>query len=608
MQFRLATVLLAATLSPALATGQVYQTVHNSTVDPVLSPASSKFLTLPGIFTDLVRSGGGQFVELPNGDARLTGRVFAQSNLYVAFLFDITLTGRITPADPGYPPAGAPNLGLYGSAYTPGGSVDPNTFVYYTGATGTLTGVRNMLGGKITLASVGPVQLGTGANNRNGMPGMFGEFAVTVDSNPPWWNLVPAGNAEFSLDFVTPYNEDTTHPQVYVQSLTNLTDGRALSLPGVGDDYVFVPAADFQEQNNGQATLNGTLARVADLDDTWDISLALSGRVDPGEASYPPVGSPVQQMLPNAYVAGGGPLDPDSWHYYTTVTGTLTGTGLNAGGLINLTQTSATQVGGGANNTNTYFGTYGSFAASIASQPTGRTITITGDAEVFALTASFPVLPFPTLTTPSVTPTHPTVTDQGLILEGDNLAWVKLATVAGTIFNAGDATDFLGGWLRIIDNTHIEVHPVPGLVPGPYNVRVYNPAVQSNQIGVDLVAPTTPVFYSEPTVGEGDVIHGRMHHGNVVGPAAALVVLSQSLAPSSVPGIANLDIGANWTDYLLDPTIYFHDGASGVAEMNYGPISAALLGQSYYFQGLVVDIGTGTPPFSETNYWQVTFQ
>lgn len=608
MQFRLATVLLAAALSPTPATGQVYQSVHNATIDPALSSASAKFLTLPGIFTDLVRAGGGQFVELPNGDARLTGRVFSQSNLYVAFLFDFTLTGRVVPSDPSYPPAGAPNLGLLPAAYTPTGNVDPGTFTYYTSATGKLTGVRNMLGAEITLANTGPVQLGTGANNRNDVPGMFGEFAVTVVSNPQWWNLVSTGDAELAMDFVAPYSEDTSHPQVYVQSLTALTEGRALDLPGVADDYVFVPAADFQEENNGQATLNGTLARVMDLDDSWDISLTLSGRVDPGEANYPPTGSPVLQMLPNAYDAGGGPIDPGHWHYYTTATGTLTGTGDNAGGLINLTQTSATQVGGGANNTNTYFGTYGSFATSIVSQPTSHTIAITGDAELFTLTATFPVLPFPTLTIPATPPQHPTVTDQGLILQGDNLAWVRLATVGGDIFNEGDPTDFLDGWLKIVDNNTIELHPRAGYVPGPYNLRLYNPAVQSNQLTLDLVAPATPAFYSEPTVGEGGTMHARMHHGTVIGPAAALVVLSQTLGASVVPGIASLDIGNNWTDYILDPTIYFHDGASGVADINYGPISAALLGQTYYFQGLVVDIGQGAPPFAETNYWQVDFQ
>lgn len=608
MQLRLATIALAAVLSPTLINAQVYQSANDAPIDPALSPATTTFLALPGIFTDFVRAGGGQFVELPDGTARLTGRVFSQSNLYAAFLFDVTLTGRIAPADPGYPPVGAPNLGLFASAYTPTGTVDTSTFTYYTGATGTLTGVRNLFGAVVTLNAVGPVQLGTGANNRNGSLGMFGEFGVTVVSHPQFSTLTSTGNAEFSMDLVAPYNEFATHPQVYTPSLTNLVDGRAMNLPGVGDDYVFVPTANFKELGDGTATLTGTLSRIADLTDKWDLAVTMSGRVDPGEVSYPPAGSPVQQLLPTAYVAGGGTLDPDHWHYYTTVTGTLTGQDLNDGGLINLTQTAATQVGGGANNTNTYFGTYSSFSTSIVTQPTSHTVAITGDAEILTLTAVFPVLPFPNLTVPPGPPTHPTVTDQGLVLEGNNLAWIELVGIDFNLLGQGDPTDFVNGWFKILDNTHIEVHPRPGMVPGGHNALVYNPAIQSNSIGIDLHAPTTPAYYAEPTVGGNGTIHARMHHGPVVGPAAALVVISQSLLPSAFPGFASLDIGNNFTDYVLDPSVYFHELTNGVAEMNYGPVHPALVGSTYYFQGLVVDIGVGAPPFAETNFWQVDIQ
>lgn len=608
MQHRLAALALAAVLSPTDAQAQNYRAGQTTASDPALSTKTTPFLSLPGIFTDFVRAGGGQFVELPNGTARLTGRVFADSNLYAGFLFDFTFTGRVDPADASYPPAGTPNLGLLSSAYTPSGAIDSSIFSYYTAATGKLIGVRNLHQAVLSLTSVGAVQLGVGANNRNGVDGLFGEFSVTVISDPQFSTLVPTGNAELVLDFVSPYGEYTNHPQVYNQSLTNLVEGRAMNLPGVADDYVFVPTADFTELADGSASLTGTLARIDDLSDSWDLIVTMSGRVDPGEASWPPAGSPVLQMLATSYEAGGGTLDPDGWHYYTAATGTMTGTGLNAGGAINLTQTAATQVGGGANNTNTYFGSYSSFSTSIVTQPTARTLVITGDVEVCTLTAVFPVLPFPSLTTPVSTPEHPTVTDQGLILEGNNLAWIELVGINFDLMGQGDASNFLNGWFRIIDNTHVEIHPRPGIAPGSANALVYNAAIQSNSIPVDLVAPLTPALYAEPTVGSGGTIHFRMHHGTVVGPAVALVGISQSLAPSAYPGIASLDIGNNFTDILLDPSLYTHDGTTGVAAFNYGPMSAALLGSTYYFQGMVVDIGLAAPPFEASNYWQVDFQ
>ena len=608
MQVRLAAVALAVAISPTLATAQVYRAANDAPIDASLSPATSTFLSLPGIATDLVRSGGGQLVEFADGSARLTGRVFSNSNLYVAFLFDFTFTGRVDPTDPSYPPAGAPNLGLFATAYAPIGGIDSGSFSYYTNATGKLTGVRNLHQAIVTMTATSPVQLGFGANNRNGADGLFGSFAVTVVQNPQFGTLTATGDAELSLDYVAPYSEPTTHPQVYEQSLTNLVEGRAMNLPGVGDDYVFVPTAEFFEQPNGQATLTGSLARISDLSDSWDLVVTMSGRIDPGQANWPPAGSPVQQLLATAYVAGGGTLDPDHWHYYTTVTGTLLGTGVNAGGAIALTQSAATQVGGGANNTNTYFGSYSAFSTSIVNQPTARTLTITGNAEVFTLTAVFPVLPFPSLTVPAVTPQHATVTDQGLVLEGQNLAWIELVGVDFDLLARGDASNFLNGWFRLIDNTHVEVHPRPGMVPGLHNALVYNPAIQSNAVAVDLTAPTTPVLYAEPTVTTGGSIHGRMHHGTIIGPAVTLVALSQTLAPSVYPGLASLDIGNAFLDLLLDPSLYSHDAVTGVADFNYGPMSAALLGRTYYFQGVVIDLGQGAPPLLETNYWQVDFQ
>lgn len=606
MQLRLATFALCALASPALL-AQVYRTTDDAPVNGAMSPATDTFLNVPGLATDFVRAGGGQWVELPDGSARYTCRVFSQSNLYVAMLLELHLTGRIIPVDPGYPPANAPIQGLYPMQYAPNGFIDTNTFVYYTGATGTLTGVRNLAGAKISLTANAPVQIGSGANNHNANFGLFGRFTGSVLSNPNFNTITLTGDPTLSLEFVNEYAEDTTHPQVYDQSLTTLVEGRAMSMPGLADDYVFVPAADFQEFQSGQATLTGTLARVADLSDAWDVALTFDNRVDPGQVNHPPAGSPVLQLLSTAYVSGGGALDPASWHYYTTVSGTLTGTGLNAGGQIDLTQTVAAQVGGGANNTNTYMGLYGAFAPTIVNQPTNRVVSLTGDVEIFGLTAVFPVLPFPSLTVPAQPPQHPTVSDQGVILQGDNLAWVELAAVDFDLIGKGDESDFVDGWFRVIDNQHVEIHAAPGGAAGLRNLLVYNPAIQSNAVATDFVLPTTPVLYAEPKVGAQGTLHFRMHHGVVIGPALALIGISQSLVPSAFPGITSLDIGNGFADFVLDPTLYSHD-ANGMASFAYGPMSAALLGSTYYFQGMVVDVGQAAPPFDPSNYWRVDFQ
>jgi hypothetical protein len=595
-----------AVAAPLLAQLPSYQAVRQAASDPaVASLPGGVMLSIPGVLTDFVLAGGGQLVELPNGTARLTGRVFSDSSIYSALLVDLTFTGRLDAGNPGFPPAGAPITQLLPSAYIPVGSVDPNLFHYYTAASGTFTGVRNLDGAVFGVTSTGPIQLGAGANNRNGNPGLVAEFALTMLQQPAA-PLAPTGTATLTLDFAPVHAEDTTHPQPDPLR-TTLPAGRAMVLPGVGDDYVFVPAGDFTEFGDGHAELAGRLARLSQLDDAWTVSLLLQDRRTPGQPNHPPAGSPVLQLLPSAYVQNGGVLDPAHWHYYAVASGTLTGAGLNAGGSISLTPTHAFQVGGGSNQTNTYFGFHGAFAATITTQPTSRTLTLGGDVELFGLTAVFPVLPFPTLTTPATMPVLDTLTDQGLVLQGDNLAWLELMALNWDLAGGGDARRWHHGYFKVLDNQHVEYHPRPGMAPGIYNCFGFNPAIGTNTIQVQLVAPSSPKLFAEPAVASFYTTHVRLHSGPVVGTAISIVVLSRTFGPSLAPGIASLAIGAGFSDILLDPTIYLHDAATGIAAADYGPIDPALLGDTWWFQGLILDLGTNTLPLPATNPWSTVF-
>ena len=599
-------IVVSLLLTAAVSAQTSWRPVRQAQGDPAVATlAGGTMLSVPGVFTDFVIAGGGQFVQLPNGTARLTGRVFSDSSIYSAFLVDITFAGRLVNGYAGFPPAGAPDQQLLTSAYAPVGTVDTNAFTYYTSATGTLTGVRNLDGAILSLTAASFTQVGVGANNRNANDGLLAHFTVGVVQQPLFGTITPAGTADLTFDFRAPWLEDTTHPQPDALR-TTLVTGRAMVLPGVADDYVFVPAADWQEFGDGHAELTGTLARLAQLDDRWDVSLVLQNRITPGEANHPPAGSPVLQMLPTAYTANGGTLDPGHWHYYASVTGTLTGSGINAGGSITLVQNAATQVGGGANQTNTYFGFYGAMVPTLVAQPTGRTLALTGNVELFGLTAVFPVLPFPSLVVPPSTPTLPTLTDQGLLLQGDNLAWIELMACNWDLAGAGTATRWHSGYFKVIDNQHVEFHPRPGQAPGVYNVFGYNPAIPTNTIQVQLVAPTSPQFFAEPTVASFSTMHGMLHSGTS-NPAVSLVALSSTLAPSVAPGIASLAIGAGFTDLVIDPSVYAHDPVTGIANAFYGPIDPALAGLHFWFQGVTIDLVAGAFPLPATNAWRVDF-
>jgi len=530
-----------------------YSAARQPVTDPLLSVVpGGVMLSLPGLFTDFVISGGGQFVELSDGTARLTSRVFSTSSLYSAFLVDIEFSSKVSPGAPSYPPVGTPDLQMLPSAYVPTGTVDPATFHFYTAATGTLTGVRNYDGAVLGLQLSGAAaQLGVGANNRNGELGMIASFTVSVIQQP-LAPLPPLTTAQLTLNLPTDRTDDATHPQPDALR-TTLPFGRAMLLPGVSDDYAFVPAGDFVEYDDGHAELSGRLASLAALDDAWDVTMQFTNRIDPGQTGYPPAGSPVLQMLPSAYLAFGGTMDPSHWHYYQTATGTLTGVGINDGGSITLTNSGSVQYGGGANQTNTYYGYYGAFTTIIGSQPTSRTIAITGNAELFGLTAVFPVLPFPVLTASTPNYSLPTLTDQGVVVTGDHLAWVELVGIDFDLSGIGTESRWHLGYFRVIDNQHIEVHPRPGAAPGTYSLSAYNPAIRSNVIPLDLTAPTSHVLYARSAVPTFDTLHVLVHQGPIVGPAMSAIAVSSSLLPTVLPGIVSLGIGNQQTQLTIIP-------------------------------------------------------
>lgn len=585
------------------------QPSYNAVVEPI---ADTALATLPGGFlmgvdgvrNDFLIAGGGQFVQLPNGTARLTVRTFSQSSVYYAFHVDIVFSGRVAPGDANYPPVGAPDLQLQPTAYVPAGPIDPSAYVYYTAASGKLIGSREFDGLDLAVTSSGPIQVGLGANNVNGHLGLSGHFTVSVLHQMPN-PIVPTGTATLTLDLPTERPFYATHPLPDTVR-SPVVNGRAMVMPGVGSDYCFVPAGQFTEFSDGHALVTGTLARISNLVDAWDVTLTFTNRLDPGQANYPPASRPILQLYPSAYLGSGGNVDPSHWRYYQLATGTLTGKKLNDGGVVTLTNSGAVQLGSGANQANAYVGYHGIFTANIVSQPTARSIGITGPVELFSVEAVFAVLPFPELTVPAVPYTLSTLTDGGFVVEGDHLAWTEQIAIGWDIVGFQSPAFWSQGWFKVIDDQHIEVHPRPGAVPGTYPLAAINSIIGSNSVPLDLVAPTGPTMATESNVLPFWPQHLLVYSGPVVGPAFAVNTISASLIPSVAPGLLTLDIGNGFSDLVIDYTLRPFD-AAGIARADYWNDPSVFVGAQWHWQSIVLDFGNPTLLWGATNHWTTQY-
>lgn len=598
MAWSLGALLLHA--APAQQTS--YATAQQPVADPVLAVlAGGSMLALPGIGTDFILAGGGQLTQLPGGGARLTARIERDSAVNQVFLLDLVLTGRIDPGTP--PPTGSPVLLLQPGAYAPAGPVDPSTWRYYTAASGSLVGLRAFAGARLGLQLTGPaVQVGSGANHRNGTPGLAGEFTVQIQQQPAF-PLTSTGNATLHADLRQDRSFATTHV-VADSAVSTLAPARALALPGIADDYVFVPVAGWAERGNGTAQLDGTLLRIGQLTDRWQLSLTLSQRVDPGTAGHPPASRPPLGLLPGAY-APGGPIDPTAWHYYQQATGTLTGLDGNVGGVIALTASGAMQVGAGANQGTTHWGAHGLLQVQVTSQPVGRTLTPTGPASLHANLAVAAVLPAPVLNV-GPNPTLPTVTELGVQLTGDNLLWIEQVAIGFEILGSQDPASWYGGYYRIVDNTTLDVHPRQGMVPGPYPMSVLNRATRSNQLTLDLVAPTAPRLRTESTVRNFGTQHWVVHHGGMTGPVLTAIGFSPDLLPTVLPGVVQVGIGNQFQTLSVFPGSLPHDPASGVARLTVTPIRG-LVGLRMHFQAVLLDLSGVVLPLPASDIWSTDY-
>jgi hypothetical protein len=150
---------------------------------------------------------------------------------------------------------------------------------------------------------------------------------------------------------------------------------RAFFAQGVLTDLQWEAPGTYIEYSDGTARLNGIVRSQSTPGVRFIVDFDFASRVNPGDASYPPAGSPKLDLAPPAYVGNGGPVDPATWHYYLISGGTFTGLDLVAGSVLQWQRFGpAWQVGVGANGVNANPGASGWFTITTLTQPSNQAV------------------------------------------------------------------------------------------------------------------------------------------------------------------------------------------------------------------------------------------
>lgn len=590
--------LLATALAAQSPTLEVAGTAH---ADGMATEAGGFLLSIPGVADDFVPYADGQLVQRPDGTARLSVYVRRLAAIDREFAVHLELSGRLRPNDPGHPPVGSPVTTLLPAAYVPAGPADPTTWVYYTQVQGTLTGIRSYSGAIVQATAAMPIQVGLGANNKNVLRGLAGNLALQVVQPPLLLPFAPTGAAQLRATL----QPALVHCATHVDPDPTFGNGalrHGLAVPGVASDYVFLPVGTWTENADGTAGLQGLLRRQNDYSDQWQCDLVLGGRLDPGNPLHPPASGPILQLAAGAYSAQGGPIDPATWRYYTQAQGTLTGHGANQGGLLQLAAFGPVQVGLGAGQGNLHFGAMARFNASIAAQPTARTLAITGVLDLRTNLGTQCLLPPPQILAGHVQ-SLPNVTDQPAVYTGIDLGWCEQAAVGPNIIASTDPRRWFLGNLQVRDHQTVEVHLPQGLAVGSYPVRLLDRTSASPQMTLHVQAPTAPTLCTERTILTGETQHWLVHQGNLQGPVLTYLALSGSSLPSVFPGQIQLGIGNQFQDLLLFPGL-LHDFQTGLLLLSVPAMPPVFVGTRMHCQAAMIELTSpNVLPLDTSNTW-----
>lgn len=347
-------------------------TADEPVVDPDFGDFGGFALRIPGLAEDFVVATGGEYCERADGRAEFFAELVSAANPDEQWTLALDLDQRVDTGDVGGVPAGSPVLRLASGAYAEnGGPIQPNDWHYYRGVVGELRGIGPRAGARVDLVAASTAtQVGKGANGSNLRSGLFGVLTPSLVSQPTIGASISEslGTAEIVLTLERIGDRCVTTPTRDAH-VSPLLGGVALSLPGIGSDFVVQPGSRFAERADGSAELHGVIARASNASQRFLVSLRFEGRVDRSTPSPEP--TPWLELAPTAYIGGGGTVDPTTWHYYLETSGTLIGLAAWQGATLRVSDGERVlQVGTGASGRNARYGASGTVAVEVLAQPT----------------------------------------------------------------------------------------------------------------------------------------------------------------------------------------------------------------------------------------------
>lgn len=341
--------------------------------DDALDLPERAALFLPGLGGEFELVGGGDLSEDDAGRARFEGVFTSVNDPTRRFSLELQARSRVEALAATALPAGSPNLALPLDAYrASAGPVDPTAWRFYAEVEGTLRGLDALDGAQLRVSQGSfPLQVGLGANGADCTLGASTSLALQLVRQPNTGDLLEPGQPDGSLNLALRPAYIACADESYVDPIYGIAGDNAFWIPELATDFVIVAGGEFHENADGTAELRAEIQSPTNPNQHYYAVVAFAGRVDSGDANYPPDGSPKKLLAPAAYLENGGPIDAATWHYYTSTDGFLHGLGGLNGAVLGLQRMGpAFQVGIGANGINLRYGGSGWLTVQLLSQPT----------------------------------------------------------------------------------------------------------------------------------------------------------------------------------------------------------------------------------------------